>query len=383
MKPFDISCWIVVLTVTLMGLADVSAATEVVRIKDIGRIEGVRDNSLVGYGLVTGLAGTGDSSRSKATLQSVANMMSQFGVNVTTDQLNSRNVAAVMVTANLPPFTSPGDKLDVNVSSLGDARSLVGGTLLMMPLYGPDKKIYAIAQGPLSVGGYQFDMNGNVEQKNHPTSGMIPDGAIVEAEVPSDILGKSGSLDFILFDPDFTTAQRIAITLNEVLGGNAAEAVDAGRIRIKVADAQKNKVVDFIAKVENVTVAPDQRARVVVNERTGTIVSGGDVRISKVTISHGDLKVSIVTDYLVSQPEISGYGFNNIRVGEGVRTVVVPQTRINVNESGTSSVSLPAGTTVADLVVALNKIKTSTRDVIAILQGIKRSGALHAELVIQ
>jgi flagellar P-ring protein precursor FlgI len=377
MKLFGISCWIVTLTAILMGSAEAASSYEGVRIKDMGRIESVRDNSLAGYGLVTGLAGTGDSSRSKATLQSVANMLAQFGVSVTVDQLNSRNVAAVMVTANLPPFTRPGDKLDVNVSSLGDARSLMGGTLLMMPLYGPDKKIYALAQGPLSVGGYQYDLNGNLEQKNHPTSAMIPGGATVENEVPSEILSESGNLDFVLSDPDFTTAQRIATSLNEVLGDNAARAVDAGRIRIKVADVQKDKVVDFIAKVENVIVTPDQRARIIVNERTGTIVSGGDVRISKVSISHGDLKVSIVTDYLVSQPNML------IEPGPGVRTAVVPQTRINVNEGGVNSVSLPAGTTVADLVSALNKIKTSTRDIISILQGIKRSGALHAELIIQ
>lgn len=368
----------IVIGALALGAPAIQALTsEGVRIKDLGRIESVRDNALVGYGLVTGLAGTGDSSRSKATMQSVVNMLSQFGVNVSIDELNSRNVAAVMVIANLPPFTRPGDKLDVNVSSLGDARSLVGGTLLMTPLYGPDRKIYAISQGPLSVGGYQYDLNGNLEQKNHPTSGTIPDGAIVEASASSEILGKGGNVDVVLFDPDFTTAERVANSVNEMLGGDVAQALDAGRIKVKVDDSQKARIVDFIARIENVIVTPDQRARVVVNERTGTIVSGGDVRISKITVTHGDLKVSITTDYLVSQPNML------IRPGAGIRTEVVPQTRIGVNEGGVNSVSLPAGTTVADLVIALNKIKTSTRDIIAILQGIKRSGALHAELVIQ
>jgi flagellar P-ring protein precursor FlgI len=348
-----------------------------VRIKELGRIESVRDNALVGYGLVTGLASTGDSSRSKATMQSVVNMLSQFGVNVSVDQLNSRNVAAVMVTANLPPFTTPGDKLDVNISSLGDAHSLLGGTLMMTPLYGSDRKIHAIAQGPMSVGGYQFDLNGSLQQKNHPTSGMIPDGAIVEQGAPSEILGEGGTLDIVLFDPDFTTAERVALALNEAMASDVAQALDAARIQVKVPGGQKAKIVDFIAKVEKVVVAPDQRARVVVNERTGTIVSGGDVKISKITVSHGDMKVSITTDYLVSQPNLL------VEPGAGVRTEVVPQTRIDVNEAGINSVSLPEGTTVADLVTALNRIKTSTRDVIAILQGIKRSGALHAELIIQ
>ena len=376
MRSFGIFRRLMVCLVLVAPMAQ-AATGEGVRIKELGRIESVRDNALAGYGLVTGLASSGDSSRSKATMQSVVNMLSQFGVNVSVDQLNSRNVAAVMVTTNLPPFTRPGDKLDVNVSSLGDAHSLSGGTLMMTPLYGPDRKIHAIAQGPLSTGGYQYDLNGNLQQKNHPTSGMIPDGAIVEQGAPSEILGEGGNLDIVLFDPDFTTAERVASSLNEILGGNAAQALDAGRIKVKVADAQKGRVVDFIAKIENVLVAPDRRARVVVNERTGTIVSGGDVKISKITVSHGDMKVSITTDYLVSQPNLL------IEPGAGIRTEVVPQTRIAVNESGVNSVSLPEGTTVADLVTALNKIKTSTRDVIAILQGIKRSGALHAELIIQ
>jgi flagellar P-ring protein precursor FlgI len=377
MKLPNIFYSVAILSLMLGASAPPVAANEGIRIKDLGRIETVRDNSLVGYGLVTGLAGTGDSSRSKATLQSVVNMLDKFGVNVGVDQLNSRNVAAVMVITNLPPFTGSGDKLDVNVSSMGDARSLVGGTLLMTPLYGPDKKIYALAQGPLSVGGYQYDLNGNLVQKNHPTAAMIPDGAIVETAMPSEILGENGSLDIVLFNPDFTTAQRMEVSLNETFGENIARAVDAGHIQVKVTEFRQDRVVDFVARLENLTVTPDQRARVVVNERTGTIVSGGDVRISKVTVSHGDLKVSIVTDYLVSQPYLLE------EPGRDVRTAIVPQTRIDVNEGGVNSVSLPTGTTVADLVSALNRIKSSTRDIIAILQGIKRSGALHAELVIQ
>jgi flagellar P-ring protein precursor FlgI len=357
--------------------AGLSVNLESVRLKDLGRIEGVRENSLIGYGLVTGLAGTGDSSRSRATVQSVANMLLQFGITVTIDQINSRNVAAVMVTATLPAFSRPGDKLDVNVSSLGDARSLVGGTLLMTPLNGPDRKIHALAQGPLSVGGFKYDLNGNVVQKNHPTAGNVPGGAIVELGASTYVIKEQNIITILLFEPDFTTASRIADSLNASFSKDTAKAIDAQRVEVRVSDTERNNVVELLSRLENVTITPDQRAKVIVNERTGTVVSGGDVRISMVTVSHGDLKVSIVTDYLVSQPTLVS------RTGPGVRTEVVPSTRIDAKENEGGSISLPAGTTVADLVAALNKIKTSTRDVITILQGIKRAGALHAELIIQ
>ena len=357
--------------------AGLAANLESVRLKDLGRIEGVRENSLIGYGLVTGLAGTGDSSRSRATLQSVANMLLQFGITVTTDQINSRNVAAVMVTATLPAFSRPGDKLDVNVSSLGDARSLVGGTLLMTPLNGPERRIHALAQGPLSVGGFKYDLNGNVVQKNHPTAGSVPGGAIVELGASTYLIKEQNIITILLFEPDFTTASRITDSLNASFGKDAAKAVDAQRVEVRASDTERNNVVELLSRLENVTITPDQRAKVIVNERTGTVVSGGDVRISMVTVSHGDLKVSIVTDFLVSQPTFVS------RTGPGVRTEVVPSTRIDARENEGGSISLPAGTTVADLIAALHKIKTSTRDVITILQGIKRAGALHAELIIQ
>lgn len=364
----------------LLGFAGSTLASEGIRLKDLGRIDGVRDNSLVGYGLVTGLAGTGDSRRSRATLQSVANMLREFGVIVQADMLNSRNVAAVTLTATLPPFGRPGDKLDINVSSLGDARSLLGGTLLLAPLYGPGKKIHALAQGQLSIGGFKYDLNGNVVQKNHPTAGTIPSGAIVEFGVSTRLVKGDGVIDILLFEPDFTTSSRISRTLNQEIGVDVAKAIDAGRIEIKLTAAAREDLVSFLASIESIVVAPDQRARVVVNERTGTVVSGGDVKISKVTVSHGDLRVSIVTDFLVSQPGESGI---LVEPGLGVRTAVVPSTRIEVEEGGANTVSLPSGTSVADLVASLNKIKTSTRDIITILEGIKRAGALHAELLIQ
>lgn len=362
----------------LLWAALLPCAEAGIRIKDLGRIDGLRENMVVGYGIVTGLAGTGDSSRSQATLQSVANTLREFGVYVTPSQLNSRNVAAVLVTANLPPYVRTGDKVDVNVSSLGDARSLAGGNLLMTPLSGPDRKVYALAQGALSVGGYKYDQNGNVVQKNHPTSGIVPEGAIIEADVATKVVDKDGNIRVLLFDPDYTTASRIASGINDSFKANVATARDAGRVEVTLPAADKEKLVDFIARLENVSIEPDQRARVVVNERTGTVVSGGDVRLSKVTVTHGDLRVSIVTDYLVSQP-----GGVMIEPGPGIRTETVPRTRVDVKESGGGTLSLASGATVAELVAALNQIKTSTRDVITILQSIKRAGALHAELILQ
>lgn len=355
-----------------------ASAKDEVRIKDLGRIDGVRDNQLVGYGLVTGLAGTGDSMRNRATRQSIANLLGRFDVFIPNDQVQSRNVAAVMVMASLPPFASGGDKIDVTVTSIGDARSLLGGSLLLTPLKGPDNVVHALAQGPLSVGGYKYDLNGNVVQKNHPTVGTIPDGATIEVGVATDVLKAGSKLSFMLADPDYTTAQRIAESLNINLRyGRVAQAVSASRVDISVPVEERGQLVEFMTQVENATIEPDQRARVVVNERTGTVIAGGDVKISKVTVSHGDLKVSIVTDYLVSQPTLVS------RTGPGVRTEVVPRTRIDVQEPEQEGGVVEANNTVADLVKALNKIRTSPRDMISILQGIKAAGALHAELIIQ
>jgi flagellar P-ring protein precursor FlgI len=364
----------------LVGIATVlsSTAQGAVRIKDLGRIDGVRDNMIVGYGIVSGLAGTGDSSRNQATLQSIVNTLRQFGVVVTPSQLSGRNVAAVMVTATLPPYARVGDKLDVTVSSVGDARSLLGSALLMTPLYGPDKKLYALAQGPLSVGGYRYDVNNNVVQRNHPTTAIITEGATVETAVEAKIVSDRKSIDVLLFDPDHTTASRMAASINKEFGSEVSRAVDAGRVTIGLPADAADHLVDFVARVEGITLDPDQRGRVIVNERTGTVVSGGDVHLSAVTVTHGSLRVSIVTDYLVSQP-----GGVLVDPSPAIRTQTVPQTRVDVKEEGMSSVSLPSGTTVADLVSALNRIKTSTRDTISILQSIKRAGALHAELVVQ
>ena len=365
--------------ILLVAAATAGAQQLGVRVKELGRVDGVRENMISGYGIVTGLAGTGDTARSQSTLQSVANALREFGLNVTPQQLSSRNVAAVLVTATLPPFARSGDRVDVIVASMGDARSLTGGALLMTPLYGADRRIYALAQGAVLIGGYKFELNQNMVQKNHPTTGIVPEGAMVEAELNATVLAADGTMKLVLFEPDYTTASRIAAAVNEKLSAPAT-AIDAGRVQVSVPAENQARLVDFLARLESLTVQPDLRARVVINERTGTVVSGGGVRLSRVSVAHGDLKVNIVTDFLVSQPEANGFF---VRQSPGARTAIVPQTRIEANESGMNSVTMPDGATVSDLVAALKQVRSTTRETIAILQSIKRAGALHADLVIQ
>lgn len=347
-----------------------------IRVKDLGKLQGWRENSLVGYGIVTGLAGTGDSPTNRATRQALANVLSQFNLTLPPDQIHSRNVAVVMVSAALPTFAREGDTLDVTVNSTGDARSLLGGSLLLTPLKAPNGRVYALAQGPLSVGGYRYDSNGNVVQKNHPTVGAVPGGAVVEVATGAEVVAQGQHLTFVLADPDYTTASRVAAAINAQVGAGLARARDASGIDINIPDAQRVQLVGFVARLENVSVQPDRRAKVVINERTGTVVAGGDVSISRVAISHGDLKVSIVSQNAVSQPVVIGRG------GDGVRTMGVTNSRVDVEEPGGPGY-LASGTTVSDLVQSLSRLKTSTRDVISILRAIKAAGALHAELVVQ
>ncbi len=353
-----------------------------VRIGDLARLVTVKDTALVGYGVVTGLAGTGDSPRNAATMQSVRNMLLRFGVNVDADKLRARNSAAVMITTTLPPYSQPGDKLDVNVTSIGDARSLLGGTLMLTPLAMADRDIYAMAQGPLSVGGLSYDLIGNLIQKNHPTAAHIPGGATVNRLLDTQILDSSGIALYKLLEPNFETANRIVDSLSVVLGSGHAKARDAARVEIFVPENKRSDVVRFLTLVEKTEVVPNTPSRVVVNERTGTVVSGGNVVISPITVTHGNLNVAISTEFMVSQPLFIG---NEIIRSDlsNVSTQVVPQTTVEVTEQDPVSVSLPQGAKVAELVGALNKVKATSRDIITILQGIKRAGALHAELVIQ
>jgi len=373
------SIWLKTICVAASVLLAATAQAQAgVRLKDLGRFAGVRDNAVIGYGLVVGLSGTGDSRRSLTTVQSVSNMLQEFGLQVPAAGINSRNVAAVLVTAKVPGFMNVGDRLDVNVSSIGDASSLAGGTLLMTPLRGPDREVYAMAQGSLSIGGYRFEQNGTVRQKNHPTSGNIPEGALAERVVAPQLLAADGSIELILNDPDFTTASRVATLINRSVPGAQATPVTAGRIRLAAPSSGPAGIVTMVSAVENLAIEPDIKARVVVNERTGTIVSGGNVYLSAITVTHGDIKVAIDTRYLVSQPD--GYQYFT---GPGVRTAIVPETTMDVSESQLKAVNLPQGATIEDLVAALKAVKASSRDVIAILQGVKRAGALHAELIIQ
>lgn len=366
-----------VLLWALAALTTFCAQAEPVRMKNLGRLSGVRENAIVGYGLVTGLAGTGDSPRSQATRQSLANMLSHFDITLDPSDVQSRNVAAVMITASLQAFARPGDTIDVTVTSVGDARSLAGGTLVMAPLKGPDGRVYALAQGEVSVGGYRYDANGNQVQKNHPTVGTVPAGATVEIGMTGDgAPPPMQRLTFVLRDPDYTTAGRVADAINARIGANVAQVRDAAGVDIAVPSSYQPNVAPFIVTLEGVTLEPDRVARVVVNERTGTVVAGSDVRIDHVVVSQGDLKVTVTSETTVSQPTLVA------QTGSGVRTAAVTNTRLSVDDKGMAVVDA-AQNTVGDLVQALARMRVSTRDVISILQAVKAAGALRAELVVQ
>ncbi len=366
---------IVFLTFLVIILTTICQAS--VRLKEIGRFEGVRDNQLVGYGLVAGLASSGDSPRNKSTVQSIANTLIEFGINVEPNAIKSRNIAAVIVTAKLKSFSEKGDKIDVSVSSMGDARSLAGGTLLMTPLKGVNGKIFALAQGALSVGGFAFSSFENVTQKNHPTVGIIANGGIIERATTDIFYNDNGELSFIIDKPDFTTLDRIATEVKRKFQSVVVTPIHAGKLLIKLPNENTSDFFSAIAKLESLEIIPDQKASVVINERTGTLVAGGDVRISSVTISHGSLRLIIDTQYDVSQPYFFG------RASEGVSTQVVPRTSINVEESISGAVELKGGGTIADLVESLRNLNVTTRDIIIIIQSIKRSGALQAELIVE
>jgi flagellar P-ring protein precursor FlgI len=354
----------------------VAADGPAMRVKDLGKVQGCRENALVGTGIVTGLAGTGDAPGNRATRQALANVLSQFNLTLAADQVSSRNVAVVMVSAALPAFAREGDTIDVTVASSGDARSLVGGNLLLTALKGPNGKVYALAQGALAVGGHRYDANGNVVQKNHPTTASIPNGGSVEVGMQPPEANARSRVTFVLAEPDYTTASRVAAAINAQLGAGLAHARDATGIEVEIPSGDRGEPVSFLARLENVSVQPDRRARVVINERTGTVVSGGDVRISRVAISHGDLKITIASQNSVSQPSFIG------QAGPNVATAVVSNTQLDVEEPTGVGYLAGAGT-VADLVQSLARLKTATRDIISILRAVKAAGALHGELVVQ
>ncbi len=371
MKEFSIFK-VFLLVVTGFIVCQVNASG--VRLKDIARIEGKREVALIGYGIVVGLSGSGDSSRNRVTLQSLSNTLNRLGLSVSEDDITARNVAAVMITAKLPAYSEPGDNIDLRVASIGDARGLSGGSLLLAPLYGPDEKLYVLGQGALTVGGYHVESFSNITKKNHSTVGLISGGGSVEQSSP-EFIKQLNYVTIILKEPDYTTANRIVNEIKKSFEGAKVEAIHPGKIKIEMPEAAKS--MSFISRLESIYVEPDLMARVIVNERTGTIVGGANVAINQVSIAHGNLQIEIKTKFDVSQPD------SLIRPGTGIKTAVVPNTDIKVSESLVAPIEFPAGTTVGNLVTALHKIKMSTRDIISILDSIKAAGALHADLIIQ
>ncbi|HZY61051.1 MAG TPA: flagellar basal body P-ring protein FlgI [Edaphobacter sp.] len=345
--------------------------TRLARVKDIATVEGVRDNQLIGYGIVVGLRGTGDSTQTVFPTQTLVSTLERMGVNLQQSPqlstIRTQNMAAVFISASLPAFARPGNKLDITVSSAGDARSLEGGLLLLTPLYGADGQIYAEAQGPLVLGGYAVASNGNLKQYNHPTTARVPDGGMVERSVPLD-LTKMRTLSLLLNDADFRTAEQMAAAINKDVARPMAHAVDSRRITLAVNPGED--IPALLAQVESVEVATYPRAKVVVNERTGTVVIGGDVRLQPVSILHGGLSVNVVTEYQVSQPAPFSQG----------TTQVVPQTTVQAQEQPANRIELKQGATVDTLVANLQQIGATARDIISILQAMKEAGALEAEL---
>ncbi|HLK18975.1 MAG TPA: flagellar basal body P-ring protein FlgI [Bryobacteraceae bacterium] len=351
----------------LAGLADPPNA----RLKELVSLEGVRDNQLIGYGIVVGLKGTGDRQQTLFTAQSLTNMLQQMGVTVNPSVILVRNTAAAMVTATLPPFAQPGMQIDVTVAAMGDAASLQGGLLLMTSLRGINGQVYSIAQGPVVTGGFILGGAGNTQTVNHPTVGRIPGGAIVEKAAPSVV--PTNQVRLQLHQADFTTAARIAQAVNSHFTAEAnpiAHADSSGLVSVAIPAAFTTRSTEFVAELETVTVKTDRPARVVINERTGTIVMGKEVHVSPVAIMHGNLTVEIQTTYQVSQPGPLSSG----------TTQVVPQVSVGVKEEKARNVVLKEGATVEELVRALTSIGSTPRDIIAILQSLKSAGALESEL---
>jgi flagellar P-ring protein precursor FlgI len=340
-----------------------------VRLKDLASVSGVRENPLVGYGMVIGLAGTGDKTGTGFTNQSLASMLNKLGVTLDADAMKVKNVASVMVTAKLPPFARPGQQLDVTVSSLGDATSLQGGTLLITPLRAANGQVYAVAQGPISVGGFIGGDGGDRVVKNHVTVARITDGALVERSAPFD-LNDQGRLTLLLDRPDFSTALDVARHINIDVGQDIALAADGGVVEVAVPEAYRHRVVSLLARLEALDVPVDVPAKVVVNERTGTVVVGDNVRIRQVAIAHGNLHIRVTSETQVSQPGALAGGV----------TAVVDQTDVAVEEDNGRLVMVPEGVSLGEVVDALNAIGVTPRDLVAILQSLKAAGALMADL---
>ncbi len=341
------------------------------RVKDLANLQGARDNQLVGVGLVTGINGDGDKNPTY-TVQAVANLLQTYGITIPAASISSKNVAVVTVTATMSPFAKPGARLDITVASIGDAKTLSGGILLQTPLYAIDKKIYAAAQGPVSVGGFSAGGAGASVQKNHPTTGQIIGGALVERELAMEVV-RDKSITYQLREPDFTTAVRMATAINSQFPKSAI-ATDARSITVHLPDGTETIPMDFIARVETIEVTPDTAARIVINERTGTIVATSKIRIAQCAVSHGNLTISIATTLEASQPNALS------QTGE---TVVLPKQNTSVAESKSSLITLPDLPTVEKVASNLNSLGVTPRDMMSIFQAMKQAGALQAELILQ
>jgi flagellar P-ring protein precursor FlgI len=353
----------------LIGWQPLSASS---RIKDVAHFTGVRNNSLTGYGLVVGLKGSGDKQQTVFTQQTLKNMLDRFGLNLDNQVIRVQNIASVVVTADLPAFDRPGSKIDVTVSSIGDAASLQGGVLVQTPLYGPDGNVYAVAQGPLVLGGFSAGNDTTGVTVNHPTVGRIANGATVERSVVTGLPQTVDTLELELDRTDFTNAGRVAQAVNNAFGLTIASPLDGRSVRLSLPSDYRQRPVEFIAAVEAVSVDMDAKAKVVVNERTGTVIIGSDVTISPVSISHGNLSIQIETQFNVSQPQPLSQG----------QTTVTPDQKVKAQEQKSNFVTLGKNATVEDLIRALNALGVTPRDTIAILEALKSAGALQAELEI-
>lgn len=345
-----------------------------IRVKDLANIEGVRSNQLIGYGLVVGLNRTGDRVQQNIyARQTLQNLLERMGISTGSAGLKPENIATVLVTATLPAFARPGSKIDVTVSSIGDAKSLQGGTLILTSLKGLDGQVYAVAQGSISVGGISAGNSGNSVEINHPTVGRVPNGANVERAVPTE-LAPNNQIVMVLRNDDFSTAAKLDQVINRRFGPGTSRALDGRNIEVIVPDMYSRNHVAFIAELENLSLKPEKIAKIVINERTGTIVMGREVRIASVAISQGGVTVKIGTEYDVSQPN---------PFTPGAQTLVVPNTTVDVKEKKPESVVLPDGATVDEVVRGLRAVGVSARDIISILQAIKSAGAMNAELELQ
>ncbi len=345
------------------------------RVKDLVMISGARDNQLSGWGLVVGLAGDGDKDPAY-TVQAIANTLQRYGITVPASALSSKNISAVFVTADIKPFLKNGSRIDVTVAAMGDAKSLQGGVLLQTPLFGASgDTVYAVAQGPLAIGGFSAGTGGAggaSVQKNHPTVGQISGGAIVEKEIPMKVVNNH-SIELLLRDPDFTSAARMAVAINEMFP-NSAQAADPTSVRVKIPDGYDDKAVDFIARIEAIEVTPDTTARVIINERTGTIVATSNIKISTCAVSHGELTISIASTSDVSQPNA---------LSKGGTTAVTPRTDTQVTEAKGRMITLEEMPTIEKVAAGLNAIGVTPRDMMAIFQAMKQAGALQAELIMR